>query len=129
MSANLAVEQHNPFDKFQSLTDSGNDLDVIDLFKQDRERKLQEKRDLKEEAGGGGSARNGQSSPAAIETERARKMDPRRRVIERFAELAGRALAEFNPGGQTGGSAVDGLAVLIHKASNTAIMLPSFDLV
>ncbi len=130
MSFNRAAEQDEKIEKpaAAAAVSTGNDLDVLDLFKEDRERKLKSaQEDNIEQSGAGGRAvRRG--SKTSTGNEQKTKRNPQLNVIERFAELAGRAIPEFAGRNQDAATAKEGLAGLINRASVYTKTLPVVDL-
>lgn len=122
MITNRGVEQQNQLDKMQTGGSSANDLDVIELFKQERQRKTQVQ-EHNDEAGSGAAAKR--QATSTLQYEQKRKNDPQLRAIEHFANLAGRALPEFSDAK----SAANGLESLLNRVSAMNKMLPPVDLI
>ncbi len=126
MITNRGVEQQNQLDKMQTGGGSTNDLDVIELFKQERQRKTQVQ-EHNDEAGSGSAVKRRTTSTAHYEQRR--KNDPQLRAIEHFANLAGRALPEFSETSRDARSAANGLESLLHRVSAINKVLPPVDLI
>jgi hypothetical protein len=127
MTANRGVEQHNQLDKMQAGGGSANELDVIELFKQDRERKAQTVQEHGDEAVSGAATKR--RSVSSVQYDERRKSDPQLRAIEHFAKLAGRALPELSEARRHGTEAATGLESLLNRVSNMNQVLPAVDLI